>query len=106
MPEQRTAAPAASAGELLSAYRPGDAFFSTATGALHGTGALHTLDRIDDLPATLADAGPGAVAMGAIPFDTSRPAHLSSPGPCVARPRPPKGRHPRTAGGHWGRGGG
>ena len=96
MPEQRTAAPAASAGELLSAYRPGDAFFSTATGALHGTGALHTLDRIDDLPATLADAGPGAVAMGAIPFDTSRPAHLVVPRTVRRAPSPTEGPTPEN----------
>lgn len=79
MPEQRTAAPAATAGELLTAYRPGDSFFSTATRALHGTGALTTLDRLDAIPAALAGAGDGALAMGAVPFDPAQPAHLVVP---------------------------
>ncbi|MFC9938404.1 isochorismate synthase [Nocardiopsis alba] len=79
MPEQRTAAPAASAGELLAAYRPGDAFFSTGSHALHGTGTLTTLDRVENLTLVLAEAGEGAVAVGAIPFDVARPAHLVVP---------------------------
>ncbi|GAB3699250.1 isochorismate synthase [Nocardiopsis oceani] len=76
---QRTAAPAATAGELLKAYRPGDSFFSSASRALHGAGALTTLDRVDALPAVLADAGKDAVAMGAVPFDAAQPAHLVVP---------------------------
>lgn len=90
MPEQRTAAPAATAGELLAAYRPGDSFFSTATRALHGTGALTTLDRLDAIPAALADAGKDAVAMGAIPFDTAQPAHLVVPETVRWSPSPAK----------------
>lgn len=76
---QCTAAPAATAGELLTAYRPGDSFFSSASRALHGAGALTTLDRVDALPAVLADAGKDAVAMGAVPFDAAQPARLVVP---------------------------
>lgn len=76
---QRTLEPAATAGELSAAYRPGDSFFSTATKAVHGTGALATTGRADDIPAVLADAGANAIAMGAIPFDASRPAHVVVP---------------------------
>ena len=88
---QRTAAPAATAGELLTAYRPGDSFFSTASGALHGTGALTTLDRLDALPEALAEAGDGAVAMGALPFDVTRPAHLVVPKTLRRSPSPVQG---------------
>ncbi|GAA1466665.1 isochorismate synthase [Nocardiopsis exhalans] len=88
MPEQRTAAPAATAGELLAEYRPGDSFFSTATRALHGTGALTTLDRLDAIPAALAEAGDGALAMGAVPFDPAQPAHLVVPETVRRSPSP------------------
>lgn len=76
---QRTVTPAATAGELLTAYRPGDSFFSTATRAIHGTGVLATTGRAEDIPAVLADAGENALAMGAIPFDVSQPAHVVVP---------------------------
>ncbi|MBE2997586.1 isochorismate synthase [Nocardiopsis sp. HNM0947] len=76
---QRTVAPAATADDLLTAYRPGDSFFSTSTTALHGTGALATADRLDDIPAVLAEAGGNAVAVGAVPFDATRPAHVVVP---------------------------
>ncbi|MFL1380960.1 MULTISPECIES: isochorismate synthase [unclassified Nocardiopsis] len=79
MPEQRAETPAANAGDLLAAYRPGDSFLSSSAGVLHGTGTLTVLDRLDALSDVLADAGPGAVALGAVPFDTSRPAHLVVP---------------------------
>ena len=93
---QRTAAPAATAGELLTAYRPGDSFFSSASRALHGAGALTTLDRVDALPAVLADAGKDAVAMGAVPFDAAQPARLVVPGTVRWAPSPAraaKGEH-------------
>src|SRR5699024_4868704 len=103
---QRTATPAATAGELLTAYRPGDSFFSTASGALHGTGALTTLDRLDALPEALAHVGNGAVAMGAAPFDADRPAHLVIPKTLRRSPSPtraPKSEHRWNAlAGRWG----
>ncbi|MGW9347765.1 isochorismate synthase [Nocardiopsis flavescens] len=76
---QRAETPAANAGDLLAAYRPGDSFLSSPDGVLHGSGALAVLDRADALSDALADAGPGALALGAVPFDATRPAHLVVP---------------------------
>ncbi|MFD3687482.1 isochorismate synthase [Nocardiopsis sp. NPDC058631] len=102
MPEQRVADPATTADDLLGAYRPGDSFFSSATLSLHGTGSLATVDSLDALPEALAAAGQAqsrvgaqagqapapAVAMGAIPFDTARPAHLVVPETVRTAPPP------------------
>ncbi|WP_028646962.1 isochorismate synthase [Nocardiopsis sp. CNT312] len=104
MPEQSLQAPAASADELLSAYRPGDAFFSTAAGALHGSGTLTALERADDLPAALGQAGEGALALGALPFDPASPAHLVVPQ--AVRRSPPAAQTPprqrwRSLGAAW-----
>lgn len=102
MPEQRAAD--LEAADLLDDYRPGDSFFSSATRTLHGSGALTTVDSLDALPAALAAAGgeqvrPGAdtgrgsapaLALGALPFDTARPAHLVVP--ATVRTAPPPSR--------------
>ncbi|WP_245930281.1 isochorismate synthase [Allonocardiopsis opalescens] len=107
MSYQRVAAAARTAVELLDAYRPGDALLATAAGTLHTRGALTVLDRAEDLPgalrATTADGGAPALAVGALPFDPDRPAHLvvpetvrRGPGPVAAagpaaRPAAPPG---------------
>ncbi|MBB6122101.1 isochorismate synthase [Nocardiopsis algeriensis] len=79
MSQQRAQTPAPGAGDLLRAYRPGDVFLSSPEGVLHGTGSLAVLNSLDAVPAALASAGKDAVAVGAVPFDASRPAHLIVP---------------------------
>ncbi|GGK04101.1 isochorismate synthase DhbC [Pilimelia anulata] len=98
-PNPAGAAPAAPAGPrpestgaaLLNAYRSGDAFFyasprgsllARAAGAVVPSVALAALP--DAVREVLADAPPGAVAVGALPFDPAAPTRLTVP-PVVRR---------------------
>ncbi|GAA3728652.1 isochorismate synthase [Salinactinospora qingdaonensis] len=80
---QRVAAPAAAVGELLAAYRPGSAFFSSADGAVLGEGELtvaHSLDGVaDTLAAVTTPDRVRPIAIGAVPFDARSPARLVVP---------------------------
>ncbi|MEU0236361.1 chorismate-binding protein [Nocardiopsis sp. NPDC006198] len=106
MPEQRTPAPAPSVVELLASYRPGDTFFSTGAGALHGTGVLGVAEEVHEVDSLLGSAGPEGVVMGAIPFDGRRSARFLLPRTVRHAPAPPRGRAPglrrRPLPGEWG----
>ncbi|SKA39461.1 isochorismate synthase [Marinactinospora thermotolerans DSM 45154] len=83
MPLQRAASTTVTAGDLLSAYRPGAAFLSSPSTTLLGQGGLAVLEHAQDVADALGDVitedGRPAVAMGAIPFDPGSPARLVVP---------------------------
>ncbi|GAA4910413.1 isochorismate synthase [Streptomonospora salina] len=104
-------APAAAAGDLLDAYRPGDAFLAAPSGAILGQGTVATAQRLEDVGDLLArgtaDSPAGPVAIGAIPFDTASPGRLVVP--ATVRTAPPlaecglSGRVQRPLPGPWDR---
>src|SRR5690606_37684087 len=83
MPRQRVATPAATATELVNAYRPRDFLLTSASGSLLGRGVLATATGVEDLSGVLGevatDTGQAALAVGALPFDRDAPAHLVVP---------------------------
>ncbi|KII00533.1 isochorismate synthase [Streptomonospora alba] len=74
---------AAAAGDLLDAYRPGNAFLAAPSGAILGEGAAAAAERLEDVGDLLAqgtaDSASGPIAIGAIPFDAAAPGRLVVP---------------------------
>ncbi|MUL43452.1 isochorismate synthase [Streptomonospora sp. PA3] len=93
---QRTA-PAAAAGDLLDAYRPGAAFLASPDGVILGEGVAATAERLEDVSGLLAqgtaEAESGPIAIGAIPFDGTAPGRLVVP--ALVRTAPPLSRSPQ-----------
>src|SRR5690606_24054942 len=55
MPRQRVATPAATATELVNAYRPRDFLLTSASGSLLGRGVLATATGVEDLSGVLGE---------------------------------------------------